>query len=68
MIETGRLRLRDWRAGDAELFYRHTNTENVMRWLGGVRSREFLDGVVDRLTGWQQTRGTSEDRAACRGR
>jgi RimJ/RimL family protein N-acetyltransferase len=57
MIETPRLTLRNWREGDAEQFHRHTNTENVMRWLGGVRTREFLDGVVERLTGWQELRG-----------
>lgn len=58
MIETERLRLRNWREGDDELFDRHTNTDAVMRWLGGVKSREFLDGVVrDRFMAWQKTHG-----------
>ena len=58
MIETERLILRDWRDGDLEPFARHLNTEAVMRWLGGVRSREFLDGVVrDRFMAWQKERG-----------
>lgn len=58
MIETDRLRLRNWRDGDAELFFRHTNTEPVMRWLGGVKTREFLDSVVhDRFMAWQEQRG-----------
>jgi RimJ/RimL family protein N-acetyltransferase len=37
MIETPRLRLRDWREEDIEPFIRHLNTKKVMRWLGGVR-------------------------------
>ncbi len=36
MIETPRLILRDWRDEDWEPFFRHTNTPEVMRWLGGV--------------------------------
>jgi RimJ/RimL family protein N-acetyltransferase len=56
--ETARLRLRNWRDGDEETFFRHTNTENVMRWLGGVKSREFLDGVVhERFMAWQAQLG-----------
>ena len=55
--ETDRLILRDWRDGDAEAFDRHCNTENVMRWLGGVRSRADYDEVAARLTRWQQERG-----------
>lgn len=34
-LETERLVLRDWRDGDAEDFFRVTNTPAVMRWLGG---------------------------------
>ena len=58
VIETERLRLRNWGEGDAELFNRHTNNEAVMRWLGGVKTREFLDGVVEnRFMLWQETLG-----------
>lgn len=57
MIETQRLWLRNWRAGDAESFHVHTNTPAVMRWLGGVKSREDLRDVSDRLTRWQEERG-----------
>lgn len=58
MIETERLLLRDWREGDADLFYRHTNTPAVMRWLGGVQTRELQDEIVrDRFMRWQAERG-----------
>jgi RimJ/RimL family protein N-acetyltransferase len=55
--ETERLILRNWRKGDADEFNRHCNSEAVMRWLGGVRSREFYDDVAARLTRWQEERG-----------
>ena len=56
--ETPRLRLRNWREGDAEAFARHTNSEAVMRWLGGVRPRAFLDAVVhEHFMRWQAERG-----------
>lgn len=35
-IETDRLILRDWGEDDWPIFFRHTNTPNVMRWLAGV--------------------------------
>jgi RimJ/RimL family protein N-acetyltransferase len=57
MIETERLILRNWRDGDAESFHRHTNTPAVMRWLGGVKSREDIRLVADRLRRWQEGRG-----------
>ena len=58
MIETERLYLRNWKAGDAEEFERHTNTPAVMRWLGGVKSPEFIHQVIDeRLMGFQEERG-----------
>lgn len=49
MIETRRLRLRDWRDGDEHLLDRHCNTEAVMRWLGGVQSFAEQADAVDRL-------------------
>jgi RimJ/RimL family protein N-acetyltransferase len=57
MIETNRLRLRNWREGDAVQFYEHCNRPNVMRWLGGVRTPEFIDEVVARFVAWQDERG-----------
>lgn len=58
MIETERLRLREWRREDQEAFYRHLNTEGVMRWLGGVKSREHYDWVVvHRFMRWQEQQG-----------
>jgi RimJ/RimL family protein N-acetyltransferase len=57
VIDTPRLRLRGWREADKEPFFRHTNTEAVMRWLGGVKTRDFLDGVVDKFASWQAERG-----------
>jgi RimJ/RimL family protein N-acetyltransferase len=57
MIETERLRLRDWREADKEPFHRHCNTPAVMRWLGGVKTREVYDAVIDRLAGWQESYG-----------
>lgn len=57
MIQTDRLRLRNWRAGDADEFIRHTNTPAVMRWLGGVQAPEALRATIERLTAWQEERG-----------
>jgi RimJ/RimL family protein N-acetyltransferase len=51
--ETERLVLRDWRREDVEPFIRHTNTEAVMRWLGGVKAPAFLEEVVrERFMAW----------------
>jgi RimJ/RimL family protein N-acetyltransferase len=57
MIETRRLRLRDWRDGDEALLYRHCNTEPVMRWLGGVQSFADQADVVDRLRTYSEDYG-----------
>jgi RimJ/RimL family protein N-acetyltransferase len=58
MIETARLRLRDWTAEDVAPFIRHTNTEAVMRWLGGVQTEAQLrDALENRLMRWQNERG-----------
>jgi len=57
-IETARLLLRDWREADIDAFDRHTNTANVMRWLGGVASRaELEDRLRTRVMVWQAERG-----------
>ena len=56
--ETPRLRLRNWREEDAETFLLHTNTPAVMRWLGGVKTRDFVEWVVrERFMGWQEEHG-----------
>jgi RimJ/RimL family protein N-acetyltransferase len=57
MIETARLILRGWSEGDFEPFLRHTNTPQVMRWLGGVRSEADQRETIGRLTRWQEERG-----------
>ncbi len=57
MIETPRLVLREWREEDIAPFMRHTNTEPVMRWLGGVKSEAEIRAVIeDRLMRWQRER------------
>lgn len=57
-IETPRLRLRDWREEDIEPFIRHLNVEPVMRWLGGVRTREQQQASVrERFMAWQESLG-----------
>ena len=58
MLETPRLRLREWREEDIEPFIRHLNVEPVMRWLGGVRTREQQEAAVrERFMAWQESRG-----------
>jgi RimJ/RimL family protein N-acetyltransferase len=58
MIETPRLRLRDWREEDIEPFIRHLNTKKVMRWLGGVRPpQEHREIIRSRVMPWQEARG-----------
>ena len=58
MIETARLRLRDWREEDVEPFIRHTNTEPVMRWLGGVKPVEEQRRIIaERIMKWQRELG-----------
>ena len=57
-IETARLILRNWREADVEPFARHTNSPAVMRWLGGVQTREQLESTIrDRIMRWQEERG-----------
>jgi RimJ/RimL family protein N-acetyltransferase len=58
IIETERLRLREWTEADIEPFIRDLNVEPVMRWLGGVRTREQQQAVVrERFMAWQESRG-----------
>lgn len=57
-IETARLILRDWRETDIAPFIHHTNTPNVMRWLGGVMPEaEAETAIRERLMRWQAERG-----------
>ena len=56
-LETERLILRKWRASDIEPFMEHLNTRNVMRWLGGVQSRETFDAAMGRLEGYDRDFG-----------
>lgn len=58
-LETPRLVLRDWRAGDIHAFARVTNTPAVMRWLGGVVADERLAEMEARMLRLQEERGHS---------
>jgi RimJ/RimL family protein N-acetyltransferase len=53
VAETARLRLRTWGEGDADAFYAVMNHEPVMRYLGGVQSRDHWQMVVDRVVAYQ---------------
>ncbi|HEX8641289.1 MAG TPA: GNAT family N-acetyltransferase [Allosphingosinicella sp.] len=58
MIDTPRLRLRNWRESDIDPFIHHTNRPGVMRWLGGVQSESRMrDVLTGRLMRWQDERG-----------
>jgi RimJ/RimL family protein N-acetyltransferase len=53
VAETARLRLRTWGEGDADAFYAVMNNEPVMRYLGGLHSRDHWQMVVERVVGYQ---------------
>ena len=53
MIETERLWLRPWREADKPAFAAATNTEAVMRHLGGVMTPENADAMIDRQMAMQ---------------
>ncbi len=55
--ETARLVLRDWREEDWAEFWRVTNTEPVMRWLGGVVDAAGQAAVRARLESYQADHG-----------
>lgn len=55
--ETERLVLRDWAAGDIGRFAQVTNTEAVMRWLGGVMDAERLALFEKRVLAFQKGLG-----------
>lgn len=56
-LETDRLILRDWRDGDWEQFFRHTNTPAVMRWLGGVADHAGRARARERLESYSRDHG-----------
>src|SRR6476620_1251904 len=56
-VETERLRLRTWDPEDLDEFMLRTNTEPVMRWLGGVRAREWHEAAFGRIEGYQRNFG-----------
>lgn len=57
IAETARLRLREWGEADEALFYDIMNTPAVMRWLGGVQSREEWNAGFRRLSSYQREHG-----------
>lgn len=57
VAETERLRLRTWDAEDLDTFVKATNTPAVMRWLGGVWSREEHEAAFARLQSYQADHG-----------
>ena len=57
IAETERLRLRNWDDEDLEEFIRHTNTPEVMRWLGGVWSRERHEAAFGRIQSYERDYG-----------
>ncbi len=48
-LETDRLVLRNWQAGDIQRFASVTNTPAVMRWLGGVMTPAALSATEQRV-------------------
>lgn len=56
-LETERLILRDWQAGDISRFIELTNTPSVMRWLGGVMDSAQIGLFESRLMAFQAEYG-----------
>jgi RimJ/RimL family protein N-acetyltransferase len=54
---TDRLVLRTWDEGDLDRFMEATNTPAVMRWLGGVWSREDHEAGFERIQSYQRDFG-----------
>ncbi len=57
MIGTERLLLRPWEEKDLPEFIRVTNTENVMRHLGGVMGSDYFRSVFERMRASQEKDG-----------
>ena len=56
-LETDRLVLRNWQAGNMARFAEVTNTPGVMRWLGGVMDAERLAASEARMLGFHEAYG-----------
>jgi len=56
-LETQRLVLRDWHAEDWPVFWQHTNTPTVMRWLGGMAHAEARAAAQARLESYLADHG-----------
>jgi RimJ/RimL family protein N-acetyltransferase len=56
-VQTERLILRSWRDEDVGPFIRHTNTDSVMRWLGGVQSDAAMREMLVVFRQWDEERG-----------
>ena len=57
VAETARLRLREWDEADEARFYAVMNTPAVMRWLGGVQTRDEWRQAFERLRTYQRAAG-----------
>jgi RimJ/RimL family protein N-acetyltransferase len=57
IAETARLSLREWDEADESRFYEIMNTPAVMRWLGGVQTREEWNAGFQRLSSYQRELG-----------
>ncbi len=57
VAETERLRLRTWDEADEAGFYDIMNTPAVMRWLGGLQSREEWSAGYQRLRAYERDFG-----------
>jgi RimJ/RimL family protein N-acetyltransferase len=57
VVETERLRLREWGEEDGDRFYAVMNTPAVMRHLGGVQDRATWQSALERIAGFQRDFG-----------
>lgn len=57
VVETSRLRLREWGEADRDRFYAIMNTAPVMRHLGGIQDRATWDAAFERLKAYQRDFG-----------
>ena len=68
VVETERLRLRDWEDADEQHFYEIMNTPAVMRHLGGVQTPEEWKAAYQRIRGFTRDFGHTfwivEDKAS----
>lgn len=55
--DTPRLTLRDWRDADWDIFWEVTNTQPVMRWLGGVADEATRTAARARVESYQAEHG-----------